>query len=192
MTRGAGIARRDGRHAALTSGQLDDLAFHLDGSLLQAGDEGWEDALSIWNGMVASVPALVLQPISAGDVAAAVVFARDNGLLVSIKGGGHNVAGTAIAEGGLMLDMSRMRELTVDSEAKLAHVGPGCRLQDVDRATQAHGLATVLGFVSEVGVAGLTLGGGLGYLTRRFGWTVDNLQEVEIVTADGQILDREP
>ena len=187
MTRGAGIARRDGRHAALTSGQLDDLAFHLDGSLLQAGDEGWEDALSIWNGMVASVPALVVQPISAGDVAAAVVFARDNGLLVSIKGGGHNVAGTAIAEGGLMLDMSRMRELTVDSEAKLAHVGPGCRLQDVDRATQAHGLATVLGFVSEVGVAGLTLGGGLGYLTRRFGWTVDNLQEVEIVTADGQI-----
>ena len=188
MRRGAvDIARRDGRHAALTSGQLDDLAFHLDGSLLQAGDEGWKDALSIWNGMVASVPALVVQPISAGDVAAAVVFARDNGLLVSIKGGGHNVAGTAIAEGGLMLDMSRMRELTVDSEAKLAHVGPGCRLQDVDRATQAHGLATVLGFVSEVGVAGLTLGGGLGYLTRRFGWTVDNLQEVEIVTADGQI-----
>ena len=137
--------------------------------------------------MVASVPALVVQPISAGDVAAAVGFARDNGLLVSVKGGGHNIAGTAIAEGGLMLDMSRMRELTVDSEAKLAHVGPGCRLQDVDRATQAHGLATVLGFVSEVGVAGLTLGGGLGYLTRRFGWTVDNLQEVEIVTADGQI-----
>ena len=143
--------------------------------------------MPIWNGMVASVPALVVQPISAGDVAAAVASPGSNGLLVSVKGGGHNVAGTAIAEGGLMLDMSRMRELTVDSEAKLAHVGPGCRLQDVDRATQAHGLATVLGFVSEVGVAGLTLGGGLGYLTRRFGWTVDNLQEVEIVTADGQI-----
>jgi FAD/FMN-containing dehydrogenase len=83
--------------------------------------------------------------------------------------------------------MSRMRNITVDAQAKLAHVGPGCRLQDVDRATQEHGLATVLGFISEVGVGGLTLGGGLGYLARRFGWTVDNLEEVDIVTADGQI-----
>ena len=141
----------------------------------------------MWNGMVAKVPALVLQPTSAHDVAAAVGFARDHGLLLSIKGGGHNIAGTSIAEGGLTLDMSRMRDVTVDPEAKLAHVGPGCLLQDVDRATQEHGLATVLGFISEVGVAGLTLGGGLGYLTRRFGWTVDNLEEVEIVTADGEI-----
>ena len=83
--------------------------------------------------------------------------------------------------------MSRMRDVTVDPEAKLAHVGPGCLLKDVDQATQQYGLATVLGFISEVGVAGLTLGGGLGYLTRRFGWTVDNLEEVEIVTADGEI-----
>jgi len=106
---------------------------------------------------------------------------------VSIKGGGHNIAGTAIAARGLTLDMSRMRDVTVDPDARLAHVGPGCRLKDVDGATQEHGLATVLGFVSEVGVAGLTLGGGLGYLTRRFGWTVDNLEEVEIVTANGEI-----
>ena len=83
--------------------------------------------------------------------------------------------------------MSRMREVTVDLDAKLAHVGPGCLLKDVDQASQEHGLATVLGFISEVGIAGLTLGGGLGYLTRRFGWTVDNLLEVEIVTADGQV-----
>ena len=141
----------------------------------------------IWNGMVAKVPALVVQPTSAHDVAAAVGFARDHGLLLSIKGGGHNIAGTSIAERGLTLDMSRMRDVTVDPNAKLAHVGPGCLLKDVDRATQEHGLATVLGFISEVGVAGLTLGGGLGYLTRRFGWTVDNLEEVEIVTADGEI-----
>jgi FAD/FMN-containing dehydrogenase len=114
-------------------------------------------------------------------------FARDRGVLLSVKGGGHNIAGTAIGEGGLTLDMSRMRDATVDADAKLAHVGPGCRLQDVDRATQEHGLATVLGFISEVGVGGLTLGGGLGYLTRRFGWSVDNLQEVEIVTADGAV-----
>jgi FAD/FMN-containing dehydrogenase len=107
--------------------------------------------------------------------------------LLSVKGGGHNIAGTSMAEGGLTLDMSRMRDVIVDPRAKLARVGPGCLLQDVDRATQEHGLATVLGFISETGVAGLTLGGGLGYLTRRFGWGVDNLEEVEIVTADSEI-----
>jgi FAD/FMN-containing dehydrogenase len=140
-----------------------------------------------WNGMVAKTPALVLQPASAHDVATTVGFARDHGLLLSIKGGGHNIAGTAIAQGGLTLDLSRMRQVAVDPDARLAHVGPGCLLGDVDQATLAHGLATVLGFVSETGVAGLTLGGGWGYLTRRFGWTVDNLQEVEVVTADGQV-----
>jgi FAD/FMN-containing dehydrogenase len=114
-------------------------------------------------------------------------FAREHGLLLSIKGGGHNIAGTAIAEGGLVLDMSRMRDVAVDPDARFVRVGPGCLLQDVDRATQEHGLATVLGFVSETGVAGLTLGGGFGYLARRFGWAADNLEEVEIVTADGRI-----
>jgi len=181
------IARREGEPARVTPEQLDSLAFRLDGSLVSEGEEGWKDAVSIWNDMAATVPALVVQPISAADIAAAVAFARDHGLLISVKGGGHNIAGTAIAEHGLVLDMSRMREITVDPEARIAHVGPGSRLQDVDRATQEHGLATVLGFISEVGVAGLTLGGGLGYLTRRFGWTVDNLEEVEIVTADGEI-----
>ena len=119
-------------------------------------------------------------------------FAREHRLLVSIKGGGHNIAGTAWPTAALTLDMSRLREITVDPDAQLATVGPGCLLEDVDRATQQHGLATVLGFISEVGVAGLTLGGGLGYLTRRFGWTVDNLVEVEIVTADGEIRRRQP
>jgi FAD/FMN-containing dehydrogenase len=155
--------------------------------LLRAGEEGWDDAVLVWNGNVANAPALIAQPITARDVAAVVEFARAHRLLLSIKGGGHNIAGTAIAEGGLTLDMSRMRTITVDPDARLAHVGPGCLLKDVDVATQAHGLATVLRFVSEVGVAGLTLGGGLGYLTRRFGWTVDNLDEVEIVTAHGRI-----
>jgi FAD/FMN-containing dehydrogenase len=172
----------------LTSEQLDELDSRAECPVLRAGDEGWADAVLVWNGMVARVPALVLQPSSAAEVAAAVEFARDHGLLLTIKGGGHNMAGTSIAERSLTLDMSRMRDLTVDPDARLAHVGPGCLLQDVDRATQAHGLATPLGsFNSEVGVAGLTLGGGLGYLTRRFGWTADNLEEVEVVTADGQI-----
>jgi FAD/FMN-containing dehydrogenase len=177
----------DGGRIKLTTEQLEDLDSRVQGRLLVAGDQGWNEAVSIWNGMVARLPALVLQPASAHDVAAAVGFARDNGLLLSVKGGGHNIAGTSIAEGGLTLDMSRMREVAVDPDAKLAHVGPGCLLGEVDQATQAHGLATVLGFVSETGVAGLTLGGGFGYLARRFGWTVDNLAEVEVVTADGQL-----
>jgi FAD/FMN-containing dehydrogenase len=181
------IAGLEGGTVSLTPEQLDDLRSHVKGPLMRAGDTGWDDAILIWNGMVARVPALLLQPTSAHDVAAAVRFAREHRLLVSIKGGGHNIAGTAIAARGLTLDMSRMRNVTVDPDARLAHVGPGCRLKDVDGATQEHGLATVLGFVSEVGVAGLTLGGGLGYLTRRFGWTVDNLEEVEIVTANGEI-----
>jgi FAD/FMN-containing dehydrogenase len=181
------LAGLDGGHHTLTSEQLEDLDSRVQGRLLRPGDQGWNDAVSIWNGTAAKTPALVLQPTSAHEVAAAVGFARDHGLLVSVKGGGHNIAGTSIAKGGLTLDMARLREVTVDPDAKLAHVGPGCLLGDVDQATQAHGLATVLGFVSETGVAGLTLGGGFGYLTRRFGWTVDNLAEVEIVTADGKI-----
>ena len=182
------VAGLDGGLVRLPPEDLDELGSRVEGPILRTGDPGWKDAVSVWNGMVARVPALVLQPTSAADVAAAVGFARDHGLLLSIKGGGHNMAGTSIAERGLTLDMSRMRDVAVDPDARLAHVGPGCLLQDVDRATQAHGLATPLGsFSSEVGVAGLTLGGGLGYLTRRFGWTADNLEEVEIVTADGRI-----
>ncbi len=184
---GIDIAGVDGGRVVLTRQQIDGLDSRVRHPLLYAGDEAWDDAILIWNGMMARAPALVIQPASAREVAAAVNFAREHGLLLSIKGGGHHIAGTSIAEHGLALDMSRMRAIVVDPDAKLAHVGPGCLLKDVDQATQAHGLATVLGFISEVGVAGLTLGGGLGYLTRRFGWTVDNLQQVEIVTADGRI-----
>jgi len=186
-TTGFHIAGLDGRQITVTSLQLESLDSRIAGSLLNPGDEGWDDAVRLWNGMVARTPALVVQPASARDVAEAVTFARARGLLLGIRGGGHNIAGTAIADGGLTLDMSRMRDVTVDPAARLAHVGPGCVLGDVDRATQEHGLATVLGFISETGVAGLTLGGGLGYLARRFGWTVDNLESVEIVTADGRI-----
>jgi FAD/FMN-containing dehydrogenase len=182
------VAGLDGGLVRLTTAQVEDLGSRVECPLLRVGDVGWDEAVLVWNGLVAKAPALVLQPTSAGEVAAAVGFARDHGLLLSIKGGGHNMAGTSIAERGLTLDMSRMRDVTVDGDARLAQVGPGCLLRDVDRATQAHGLATALGsFNSEVGVVGLTLGGGLGYLTRRFGWTVDNLEQVAIVTADREI-----
>jgi FAD/FMN-containing dehydrogenase len=181
------IAGLEGGHVTLTPEALGDLDSRLTGRLLRPGDQGWDDAVRVWNAMAAKVPALIVQPASAHDVAAAVGFARDHGLLLSIKGGGHNIAGTALADGGLTLDMSRLRGIVVDPAARTATVQAGCLLGEVDRETQLHGLATPLGFISEVGVAGLTLGGGLGYLTRRFGWTVDNLLEVEVVTADGRV-----
>jgi FAD/FMN-containing dehydrogenase len=158
----------------------------LRGPLLSPQDPGFEAATRLWNGMVEKTPARVVQATGTADVVAAVDFARDHDLALSVRGGGHNIAGTALVDGGLTIDMSLLRGVLVDPEARTATVQAGCLLGDVDRETQLHGLATPLGFISEVGVAGLTLGGGMGYLTRRFGWTVDNLLEVEIVTADGR------
>ena len=137
--------------------------------------------------MIEKRPAVVVRPATVQDVVQTVDFARENELQLSIKGGGHNIAGLALCDGGITLDMSRLKDVEVDAGARLVRVGPGCNLGDVDRATQEHGLATTLGFVSATGVAGLTLGGGFGYLSRRFGWTVDDLEEVEIVTADGTV-----
>jgi FAD/FMN-containing dehydrogenase len=171
----------------LASGRLDDLATRLAGELLFPGDERFSEAILLWNGMINKQPAVVVQPRTPQDVVETVNFVRDNELQLSIKGGGHNIAGLALSDGGITLDMSAMRAVDVDVAAALVRVGPGCNLGDVDRVTQEHGLATTLGFVSATGVAGLTLGGGFGYLTRRFGWTVDDLEEVEIVTADGQL-----
>ena len=182
------VAGLDGGFVTLSPQELGAFESRVEGPLLRPGDDGWEEAVLVWNGMVAKVPALVLRPTSAADVAEAVRFAAERGLLLSVKGGGHNIAGTAMARDGLTLDTSLMRDVTVDLATRQVHVGPGCKLGHVDVVTQEHGLAAVLGFVSETGVAGLTLGGGIGYLTRRFGWTVDTLDEVQIVTADGQLL----
>jgi FAD/FMN-containing dehydrogenase len=181
------LAGLDGGGVSLPASPLDRLDARLDGRLLRAGEDGWDDAVLIWNAMAATTPGLVVKPNSADDVAATVRFAHEHGLLLGVKCGGHNISGSSMADGGVVLDLSAMRGVRVDPAARLVHAEGGCRLQDVDRATQAHGLATVLGIASEVGVAGLTLGGGFGYLARRFGWAVDNLEEVEIVTADGQV-----
>jgi FAD/FMN-containing dehydrogenase/pimeloyl-ACP methyl ester carboxylesterase len=163
------------------------LGRRLRGTVLRPGDPNFADATLLWNAMIDKTPALVVQPAEAEDVVAAVDYARARGMAVSVRGGGHNIAGTALADGGLTIDMSGRRRIVVDPEARTATAEPGCLLEDLDAATQHHGLALPLGFLSEVGIAGLTLGGGLGYLTRRFGWTVDNLLEVEIVTADGVV-----
>ena len=167
------VSGLDGTSIELGPEALAGLTAQLRGRLLRPADAGFDEAVTVWNGMVSKRPALVVQPLSAADVQAAVRFAREHGLLFSVKGGGHHAAGTAIADGGLTLDMSRMRQVLVDPGRRLARVQGGCRLGDVDGATQAHGLATVLGSDADTGVAGLTLGGGFGWLTRRFGWAVD-------------------
>ena len=138
--------------------------------------------------MIDRRPALIVRCLGVADVVACVNAAREHGLPLSIKGGGHNIAGLAVCDGGLMLDMSLMRGVWVDPAERVARAQAGCLLGDVDAETQLHGLAAVLGFVSNTGCAGLTLGGGFGYLTRRFGWTSDNLASVDLVTADGRLV----
>src|SRR5690606_30872660 len=137
---------------------------------IRPGGAGFAGATLIWNARIDKTPAIVFQPKTADDVVAAVDIARETGIELSIKGGGHNIAGLALSDGGLTIDFSLMRHVGVDVTGGKAIVQPGATLGDVDRATQQHGLATTLGFVSETGVAGLTLGGGFGYLTRQFGW----------------------
>ena len=167
---------------------LNDLKGKTRGPLLQPGDPGFDEARAVWNAMIDRRPALIARCLGVTDVVACVNAARERGLPLSIKGGGHNIAGLAVCDGGLMLDMSLMRGVWVDPAARLARVQAGCLLGDVDAETQVHGLAAVLGFVSNTGCAGLTLGGGFGYLTRRFGWTSDNLESVDLVTAAGRVV----
>ena len=177
----------DGDPREIPAETLERFAADLEGSLLYPTDEGFVEATRLWNGMIKKKPAVAVRAGASQDVVRTVDLVRDNGLELSIKGGGHNIAGLALSDGGVTLDMSGMKDIEVEVDARKVRVGPGCNLGDVDRATQEHGLATTLGFVSETGTAGLTLGGGFGYLTRRFGWTVDDLEEVEIVTADGTL-----
>jgi FAD/FMN-containing dehydrogenase len=173
--------------ATIDETKLAPLGRDLTGTLAFPGDDAYVEATTIWNGMIRKRPAAVIRAASIDDIAATVRFAAEAGVELSIRGGGHNIAGLALSDGGLTLDMSGFREVVVDPDAKTARVGAGCLLGDVDQATQAHGLVAPLGFVSLTGVAGLTLGGGFGYLSRRFGWTVDRLEEVEIVMADGSV-----
>jgi len=143
---------------------------------------------AIWNGAISRQPALIVRPTSAGEVASTLAFARDAGADVTVRGGGHGVAGAAVAEGAVMIDLSRMNRVRVDSTARLAHVGAGASLADLDAATAEHGLAVVAGLVSHTGVAGLTLTGGMGWLTSQQGLSCDNLVEATLVTADGRIV----
>ena len=167
---------------------LSPLAERFAGRLLRPDTAGYDDARRIHNGMVDRRPALIAQCATAADVVEAVRFARAAGLAVTVRGGGHGVAGLAVADGALMLDLSAMRRVDVDPVARTATVQGGATWSGVDAATQRHGLATTGGVVSSTGVAGLTLGGGWGWLAGAHGLSVDNLVAVEIVTADGRLL----
>ena len=177
-----------GRETELPQEKLDAFKLRLRGPLSVPGDAAYDESRTVWNAMIDRRPALVARCRGVADVIACVQFARDNDILLCIKGGGHNIAGLAVADGALMLDLSLMRGVWVDAGKRVARAQAGCLLGDVDRETQVHGLAGVLGFVSATGVAGLTLGGGFGYLTRRWGWTADNVAGMDVVTADGKLV----
>jgi FAD/FMN-containing dehydrogenase len=182
------IVRGDGAATTITAEALDAFKTGFRGAVLQPGDDGYETSRTVWNAMIVRRPALVARCAGVADIRAAVNFARTHKLLTAVKGGGHNIAGSAVCEGGFLIDLSQMRTVRIDPVARVAHVGPGATLGDFDHEAQAFGLATALGINSTTGVAGLTLGAGFGWLSRKYGMTIDNLLAADVVTADGQLL----
>jgi FAD/FMN-containing dehydrogenase len=177
-----------GADAALGESVVGTFGARLRGELLRPGDTKYEEARLIWNGLIDKRPALIVCCAGVGDVVDSVNFARENNLLLAVRGGGHNVAGNAVCNGGLVIDLSRMKGIRVDPERRTARAEAGATLGDLDRETQVFGLATPLGVVTETGIAGLTLGGGIGWLRRKHGLSSDNLVSVDVVTADGRLL----
>jgi len=182
------IRTADGLDIGLDASIVDRLTSAIQGDVLSPGTAAFVDACAIWNAMIDRRPGLIIRCTSTNDVVTAVRFASEHRLLVSVRGGGHNIAGNALADGGLMIDLSLMKSVRVDPDARAVRVGPGATLAEVDAATQAYGLATPVGINSTTGIAGLTLGGGFGWLSRRFGLTIDNLLSAEVVTAAGDVL----
>jgi FAD/FMN-containing dehydrogenase len=176
---------RTGKQLVLRGRDIDELRGTLRGQLLTAGEEGYEQARRIWNGAFDRRPALIVRCAGAADVVQAVNFGRTQDLLVAVRGGGHSLSGQSVCDGGLMIDLSPMRGVRVDPMARIARVESGALLGDLDRESQAFGLATPAGRVSHTGVAGLTLGGGFGRLTPRFGLSCDNLRAADVITANG-------
>jgi len=158
----------------------------IKGSVLVPDDPGYEEARQLWNAMIDRRPAVISQCVQADDVPPVIRFARKNGLQLSIRGGGHNIAGNALCDNGVAIDFSRMKKVRVDAGKRRAFVEPGATLANLDEAVQAHGLATPVGINSTTGVAGLTLGGGFGWLTPKYGMTIDNLVSVDMITAEGK------
>lgn len=182
----AEVVTTRGTIASIEESRIDELSSGLKGALLREGDAGYEESRTIWNAMIDRKPALIARCADVSDVVRALNFGREHSLLIAIRGAGHNIAGKGVCDGGLMIDLSGMRAVKVDEGSRRAQVEPGATLGDVDAATQAHGLALPLGINSTTGIAGLTLGGGFGWLTRQFGMTVDSLVSADVVLADGE------
>jgi FAD/FMN-containing dehydrogenase len=182
------LAGLNGKTVQLPDEALQAFKAAFKGQVLGADDAAFDETRTVWNAMIDRRPGLIARCTGTADVVQAVRFARQHGLVSSVRGGGHNIAGLAVCEGGVMIDMSLLRGVWVDPARRIAQAQAGCKLGDVDRETQLHGLAAVLGFVSATGIAGLTVGGGFGYLTRSHGWTCDNLVSMEVVTADARVL----
>jgi FAD/FMN-containing dehydrogenase len=161
----------------------------VSGRVLTPGDEGYDDACKIHNALIERSPAVIVRCRDAADAAAAIRFARDSGLDITVRGGGHNVAGRCIADGALMIDLAEMKNAVVNAEARTVRAEGGMTWAELNDANAAHGLAVTGGAISTTGIAGLTLGGGLGWLMAKYGLAADNLLAVELVTADGEILD---
>jgi FAD/FMN-containing dehydrogenase len=172
----------------MTTARIDSLRSSVRGVVLQPGDATYDTARKVYNAMIDKRPALIVRCVDAADVIAAVNHAREEGMLVAIRGGGHNGGGLGTCEGGLVIDLSGMKGVRVDPVARTARVAPGSVWAEVDHATHAFGLAVPTGFISSTGVGGLTLGGGIGYLTREYGLTIDNLLSADVVLADGTLV----
>jgi FAD/FMN-containing dehydrogenase len=173
---------------ALSPEALDELRAQLRGTLCLPGEPGYDQARTVWNAMIDRRPAIVVRAAGANDVMRAVEFARRYGLRLAVRGGGHNIAGNAVCDDGLMLDLTPMKSVRVDPAKRTVRVEPGVTLGELDRETQAFGLATPVGINSTTGVAGLTLGAGFGWISRTFGLSIDNLISADVVTADGRLV----
>lgn len=184
----ARVVTMNGGTKTIADDQLVALQTALRGELLFPESEGYDEARTLWNAMIDRRPAMVARCAGAADVMRAVRFAAENELLLAVRGAGHNIAGKGVCDGGFLIDLSQMRAVHVDPRTKTARVEPGATLGDLDDETQVYGLATPVGINSTTGIAGLTLGGGFGWLSRKHGLTIDNLRSADVVTANGEIV----
>jgi FAD/FMN-containing dehydrogenase len=182
------ISTLEGTTKRISHDVVTSLRSQLRGTVALPGEDGYETARTIWNAMIDKKPGIVVRCVGASDVISAVKFAREENLLIAVRSGGHNIAGNAVCDGGLLIDLSLMKSVHVDAASATARVEPGATLADFDKEAQAFGLVTPLGINSTTGVAGLTLGGGFGWTTRKFGLTVDNLVSADVVTADAKLV----
>src|SRR5579884_3525364 len=174
-----------GEATLVGSDSIASLRHSLRGGVCLPDEPGYDEARTVWDAMINRRPGAAVRCKGASDVIRAVLFARKHGLLLAVRGGGHNIAGNAVCEGGLVIDLSPMRSVRIDPARRIARVEPGVTLGEFDKEAQSFGLAAPLGINSTTGVAGLTLGGGFGWLSRKYGMTVDNLLAADVVTADG-------